>query len=465
MNSEGQTSQEDGGAGTPAALPLLDRLEGWLKALRWLAMIASLILLGVLLYRATLREGAETRGDTRFYQRGAQRFWAGESLYTFDARDSRPPAQRAATAYTYLPPFAAFLGWARAIPYLALRGLWLLASVLALWAALRASRRLAGLAPQPPPSANQEASEEASEAASAEPLGLARPWLWLGVLGLLLGRFVVNDLAHGQVNGLLALLLAAGLWEVYGERPLRGGVWIGLALVIKPTSWLLLPWLALDRRWRALSAACAVGVATLLMAWALYPGDYLGQLREWFELMPRFAKAEGLRPYNASLASTFERLLVGSAPRGEELQPLLLSLERSWAQPLARALAGLCVLGGLLAAAWLVKRERVSASRAAASVLALSALLSPVTWKAHFVVLLAPVAFVACDLARGRAGRGRVAILALTAALILLPSRGLGALGSGLEAWGSLSLSLVLMFGLCVLPPRGSGAADLPEVA
>lgn len=422
----------------------LDRLEGWLRRLRWAALLGALILVGVLGYRATLRENAAARGDTRFYQRGAQRFWAGEPLYYFEGPAGQAPAARPATAYTYLPPFAAALGWARGIPYPALRGLWLLASVLALALALRVTWRLL------------------RRGTPEEP---ARPALWLVLVALLLGRFVVNDLAHGQVNAFLALLLAWGLHEVYvSERPLRGGVWIGLALVIKPTSWLLLPWLAVDRRWRALGAACGAGAAALLAAWLCYPGDYLAQLREWFELMPRFAAAESARPYNASLASSLQRLLAGSLPQDAVVsERLLFVCDLRWAQPLARGLASALVLVGLAGAFWQRRRDQLTSLRAAASVLALSALLSPITWKAHFVVLLAPVALLASDLAEGAASPRRWGLALVTAALFLLPSRGLGALGSGLEAWGGLSLGLILVFLLCLAPGRGELLRNRPE--
>ena len=465
MSADPTTSPGDASAAEEADADqtALDRLEGWLYRLRWAAFLATLILVGVLGYRATLRHNAPTRGDTRFYQRGAQRFWAGQSLYYFDAPGSAdlPPSERSTTAYTYLPPFAASLGWTRSIPYVVLRGGWLLASLLALCAGVLVARRLAsgvsadvdseeGGAPEV---GTHSPNESPPPAGSAKVAG--RHAVWLALLALLLGRFVVNDLGHGQVNAFLALLLGLGLWEVYGERPLRGGIWIGLALVIKPTSWLLLPWLLGDRRWRALGAACAAGVGALLLSWALYPGDYLAQLHEWFELMPRFASAESVRPYNASLASTIQRLLAGSVPSGAPgPERLLFRFELSWVQPFARAAATALALAGLLAALWQRKRGRVRAPRAAASVLALSALLSPITWKAHFVVLLAPVAFLAWDLASGAASRRRWGAVLLIAALFLLPSRGLGALGLGLEAWGGLSLGLVLIYFLCLLPPR-----------
>lgn len=464
-STKDEESEEGGGS------LALDRLEGWLQRLRWAALLATLILVGVLGYRATFRHNAPTRGDTRFYQRGAQRFWAGSSLYYFDeAGPGEPASGRSTTAYTYLPPFAASLGWTARIPYVALRGLWLLASLLALWGALRVTRRLCGRAapgPEPPDEAPGSApGPPEGEEGSGEVRGgvLRRPALWLGLLALLLGRFVVNDLGHGQVNAFLALMLGLGLLEVYRQRSLRGGALIGLALVIKPTSWLLLPWLAADRRWRGLGAACLTGAGALLLAGLVYPGDYLAQLREWFELMPRFANAVSARPDNASLAATIQRLLAGSvaadAPGPERL---LFRFELSWVQPVSRAAAGALVAAGLLAALWLRQRGRVSAPRAAASVLALSALLSPVTWKAHFVVLLAPVAFLAWDLASGAASRRRWGATLLTAALFLLPSRGLGALGSVLEAWGGLSLGLLLIYLLCVLsPPRSQGRALSP---
>lgn len=480
MSDSELTSGEDEGAEAVRA-SLLDRCEGLLRGGRWLALVALLILLAVLGHRATFRHNAGTRGDTRFYQRGAQRFWEGLPLYHFQpAIESEPTAPRATTAYTYLPPFAAFLGWSVPLPYRVLRGLWLLVSCLALVAGLRVVRRLAS-APRPAGQASKESEDpaepDASEAGSGatdrvlpRQLGMRepaqeRPWLWLALLGLLAGRFVVNDLSHGQVNAFLALLLALGIRDVYGwgssqPRPLRGGAWIGLALVIKPTSWLLLPWLLFDRRWRALGAATAVGAGALLACWPLYGGDYVGEIEDWFRLMPSFANAESARPYNASLAGTLQRLFSGSLPSGA-LQPerLLASWDVARVQPLARVSACFAVLAGLACVVWRRRRDLISSPRAAASVLLLSALLSPITWKAHFVVLLLPLGFVAADLARGQASRLRWALALIVVNLFLLPSRGLGALGSALEAWGGLSLGLVLMFLLCACPPplRGEG--------
>lgn len=443
MNVVGERDRE---AAEPAESPEAAwdrRLRRW----RWLAAAGCVVLCGVLGARATFRARAGERGDTRFYQRGAERFWAGLPLYHF-----APPgaAERPTTAYTYLPPFAAFLVWTLPIPYRVLRGLWLCATLAALAGALGVALRLARAPP----------SLEVGAAPAAGPDALRHPWLWAALLALLLGRFVVNDLAHGQVNAFLALLLGGGILAL-GRASVRaevwGGVLIGLALVIKPTSWLLLPWLLLERRWRVLVAACLAGGAALLAAWPLYAwagGDYLEQVGDWLRLMPEFARAESGRAYNASLASAFQRLLAGvDEPSG--LRPLLGSLSPARARPWARGLACVVVALGF---AWLGLRRWRGAlgggPRAAACVLALSALLSPITWKAHLVVLLPLGAYVAADLAGGRAGRGRWVGCAASVALLTLPSEGLGALAGGLEAWGGLSLGIAGLFllGACAPP-------------
>ena len=76
--------------------------------------------------------------------------------------------------------------------------------------------------------------------------------------------------------------------------------------------------------------------------------------------------------------------------------------------------------------------------------LLLGALLSPVTWKAHLVVVALATAFWARDLTE-RPRRRAWALFGVCVALLLLPSRGLLDLRT-LEGFGTLTLGTFLVF-------------------
>jgi len=376
------------------------------------------VVLGVLLARVIRHPES---GDTRFYRFGAERLAQGQPLYFLD-----PPGvsdYRNGTGYTYLPPFALLSEWMRWLSYPSVRVVWLLLMALALVGVALGLARLA----RPPP----------------------RAWLAGALTALICARFVLNDLAHGQVNALLTLLLLAALLGARGEAGWprwTAGVALGLALTIKPTSWLLVPWLLLERRWRVVSAALLTGLALLGLSALRYPAPLLPQIGEWLTLMPRFA-AECVVPHNASLAATLSRGLAFSGASSSLLP--------------GRLLAGALVLAGLVLS-WRA-RDPERPERGWAAVLILSALFSPVTWKAHLVVLLIPAWLIARDLSVAPS-RARALTLALALACFLLPSRGVAGLG-GLERLGALSLGLVLLWALLLSgPPEPEHPAPGDEV-
>ena len=99
------------------------------------------------------------------------------------------PGKKHNTSYTYPPPFAAVSVWMLALPYRAVRLIWfglmLSCSLVAVWIAWRYARERA------PPSRYGA--------------------LILALSVLLVARFWLNDLAHGQSNWLITLLLFLGL--------------------------------------------------------------------------------------------------------------------------------------------------------------------------------------------------------------------------------------------------------------
>lgn len=380
-----------------------DRLETGLR--RWGpgAIVAGLALLVVLLGLRAARHPEE--GDTRFYVRAAGLFLAGEDLYW---AAPEPSGYRPTTGYTYPPPFAAACAWTLPVPYPALRVLWLALMSAALVLAVRVALR--GLP------------------------DCRRPGLTLLLVAPLLLRFGINDLAHGQTNALLTLLLALALTA---RRPAAAGAALGVALAIKPTAWPLLGWWLIAGRARAalVAAACAAGLVLLVPLPRYGLAGTARLLASWLELMGAFTRDVADAGGNAALSATLMRL---SPP--------------AWSQdpwPFRALSLGL----GALACAGLAWRRRAHPG-APAAVLALGALLSPVTWKAHLVVLVLPGLHAARRLADDPAARPRDALpWALAVALLTVTSRGLLGRLPGLdrgEELGALTAGVALVGALAV---------------
>jgi hypothetical protein len=388
-----------------------DRLEDLLR--RHGPWVVALLLLGVgaaYLNRAALRPDSGERGDTRFYQRAADRYWSGADLY-YDRRHGDPRTDAVpTTGYTYLPPFAAASGWTIPLPYRALRALWLLLMLACAVGATLAATRVA--APT------------------------VRPRVTALLALLLVLRFGLNDLAHGQVNWLLTLLLGLALLDAQRDREIRAGLWLGAALLIKPTAWLLVPWYAITRRWRLCGACLGLFLGALGLAGLRYgPASYATQLGDWYLRMSRFAGEAALTPDNASLASALSRL----------------SGDLIWPRWVAVGVVG--------AAFGLLVWKRRASPAAPAAVIALGALLSPVTWKAHLVALLLPATFLGRRLAEQPAGLAPWLGFAALWSALTLPAHHLLA-ADAFEAAGALTLSVAALAAWVTACPHMAGPSE-----
>lgn len=400
-----------------------DAAEGLLRPVWPLLLALLLAAVAVPLAVRALKPGGDAKGDTRFYVRGGAQFLAGGHLYL----DLAPSGEvRGTTSYTYPPPFAAVCAPLVPLPYAAVRVAWLaVMTAAAVGATAVALRWLRASAP-------------------ARPGDTARPCL-LVVLALLpLVRFGINDLAHGQVNWLLALLVAAALLLAGRGRDAAGGACLGAALVIKPTAWPLFAWYAADRRWRLLAAACAAAAVAFVPIVLRYgPAGAVEQTTAWFVHMRGFADLEAFARENVALSALLGKLLAGTFDaKTHAVEPLVLSLDQAAVRPWVRGLATAIVLAGL---GWVAVRRSGSAL-APAALLPLAALASPVTWKAHLVGLLPALLVVAHDVAES-ARPPRRAVLLWLALLVLFagPSRGLLDLDA-LERAGATTLGLAVLF-------------------
>ena len=108
-------------------------------------------------------------------------------------------------------------------------------------------------------------------------------WLWLVVFFAVAPYFVIV-LHYGNAHLLAIFLLFAACYLAFDEKPVFAGLALALAISIKLTPALLLPYFALRKQWRLLAA-----VAVFLVAINLAPAIYFGfaknheLLKNWFE--------------------------------------------------------------------------------------------------------------------------------------------------------------------------------------
>jgi hypothetical protein len=237
--------------------------------------------------------------------------------------------------------------------------------------------------------------------------------------GLLLPiRMVMNNFEHTNVNPLSMGLVLLGL-RMVARRPAFGGLVFGLGSAIKATPVLLLAWLVWRRRWRDL-LFCTLGV---VVGWIVLPMLIVGPdsivdwWRGWVQALPESGSQDHWM--NQSLRS------VGITLWGDSVGVKL------W-------YAGSVALFAFVVAAMRRPFRDVSAPRAAAEVamlLVAITIVSPVSWKAHYVTLgpLAVAMYAMGDAAGGRVRVAMVRWLVVFALLLNATSREI--LGRPVAMW------------------------------
>jgi len=319
------------------------------------------------------------------------------------------------------------------------RGIWIAVSLGSLLVALAiVARRLAGRSLR----LRAEVGEGEISLAAA---GLVVPLL-------LTDRYVSTNFDHLQVNLLLFALVLAGLELGARGRDAAGGALIGLASAIKVMPLVFVPYLVWRRKWKlAASAVASFAAFSLSPAFVLGPARFSAEVAAW---RAEVAKGWGVGKMNQSVFALFDRLLghgfLPLAAPGDTFAP-----ESGRLLP-AVATAALAVLVAALALA--LFRGTTDGSLAEfcewSAVFTVSALFSPVAWKAYFCVLLLPNALLFAawrDPARPERSRRIAAALLIAAALCAwLPAPGLvgGKLAGRLEMTSLPAFSaLVLLFG------------------
>jgi Glycosyltransferase family 87 len=226
-------------------------------------------------------------------------------------------------------------------------------------------------------------------------------WLFWTVVAVLAGRNVASVFGNHSHDLLVFLPIALGVDLVCRRRDRRAGVWFGIAAACKATPLLFVLPFAMSRNWRALTIMVASAAVATLVPDLLFPRSD-GQLwvSAWlktFVLNLRPGGPANAGPWvadsslNQSLAGTLHRLFATPGA-------LLVNAGAGGSRVIVYVgLLGVVALTAIVQLA--LPASTSSADRAAfrfgqaASIVCGMVLLSPMSSKAHFCVVLFPIAF------------------------------------------------------------------------
>jgi hypothetical protein len=278
----------------------------------------------------------------------------------------------------------------------------------------------------------------------------AAPALLLAAV-FLTGEPLQNSMGLGQINQLVLALVALFAWSTAMERPLLGGVALGVATALRFHPALFIAWLAWRRQWRACGAAAATAAACTVLATLIVGAP--ATLEYATRVAPQYGYATvsgalGNLSLTGWLVATGHGLLPGVAPGAWRALGLLVSL-------------------GVLGAAALALRPpgRVVVSRLVPELALLSLVLLlvvPNTTINHLVFTLLPLAVLLDATLRGPAW-GRAA--ALATALVLI-----GAIDDyyqhpSLTTGPAVLLAGIKTYGLVILTALTAASLRVPAAA
>lgn len=271
--------------------------------------------------------------------------------------------------------------------------------------------------------------------------------VWI-LIALAVAPYFVMMLHYGNAHLLATFLLFASLHLFLRRKDVAGGLCMALAITIKVTPVLLLPYFALKRRWKML-----VAVVVFLTAINLLPAAYFGLrannhlLASWYRHViasQQFHEDNG--PINLSLKGQLRRYfsIVDYSRRvdGDVRYPAinLTAQSRETMDSVWAATAVILFALVLLLVWWLPRDFEVGIEQGEktggefvahelSSMICLMLLVGPLTSKIYFIALLWPLAGLASLAVDGKAREGRLAMLVLSVVafsnvfLTLLPGR------------------------------------------
>ena len=266
-------------------------------------------------------------------------------------------------------------------------------------------------------------------------------WILWVVVAFGVIQYFVMALHYGNAHLLATFLLFASLYYVLQQKDLAAAALMALAITIKLTPVLLLPYFVLKRRWTLLAAVCV-----FLVAVNIAPSIHFGfrgnseLLRSWYgHVVASQDFHEDNGPINLALKGQLRRSLstvdysqrVDGDIRYPSVQFASFSREQvvgAWLVLAAGVFAGVLILIGWKQS--LAQTEEAARlSHELALMICLTLLAAPLTSKIYFIELLWPVGCLASFAVHRTARSGRVAmrflvvVAVVNSVLPLLPGR------------------------------------------
>ena len=317
----------------------MDRRHIWLS----LSLIVIALFAGIYFARRSGTDPTRYSNDFNVYYFAASEVLAGHSPYDHSLGDWIP--------YLYPPLLAELMVPLALLPLPAAAYLWFLLNVAALVLALGMATRLV---------------------AGEEPVSTRQLIALLSVF--LLTRFILDNLDYGQVNLLVAALCVAHIYLYTRNRKLASAMMLVFAASIKVTPILLIVYHLARRRFAFACSCLALLIVVTAVSFAPFAGESPGAFTTFLHRSIKNEQGFNLAYHgNQSLRAALARSLGADAVT-------------SLASPEVLFLSAL-FLAAAFVIAWRARCELL----AVAPFFCLMVLLSPLSWKQHFVLFLLPI--------------------------------------------------------------------------
>ncbi|MGF1581535.1 MAG: glycosyltransferase family 87 protein [Gemmataceae bacterium] len=296
--------------------------------------------------------------------------------------------------------------------------------------------------------------------------------------------FLIRDLDECGLQLFTLFFLSAGGYSLYHGKKLWSGFWLATAAMWKVTPIVFLPFLLWKREWKA-----AGWMGGFLLAWCVAPMPFVGVEmtvkchQQWLARSIKIASAKQAYPsqleleapkvYNLSLHATIARNLETYPPS----HPLHLDhpafFQFGNLPPLTAyyAVRGVLLVLGLILAwrfwgNWSQSNGSPRFAHEWAAVCILSAILSPVTWKQHLVLMLPALFLIFRNfLSEPSVAPWRRVSLLIVALIFLIRRELIGKpLALVLLAYKVDTFAVLLLMLLILTPSRKSQSQDEPKL-
>lgn len=279
-------------------------------------------------------------------------------------------------------------------------------------------------------------------------------WFLLGPLiavgtVVIVARFLLDNFSLGQVNPIVAALAAAHVYLYSRKKKTASALMLAIAVSIKLTPLVLIGYHIARRRWKFAAACLGLAIAISALSFLPLGSDAPGAFHIFLSRTIR-------NEQGYDLAYSGNQSLRGAVARMKPAVALDHAAGESTLRPSDPVTVAISI--ALLAIGMLAAGRARSEVLAAAPFVCCFVLLSPLSWKAHFVVLILPVACLVAEAARTRGTRRGILMAVLAVVLVLFNLTGPAVIGLRAAEWADthsfVFFGALLIFGASVWEAR-----------